>query len=77
MPGKNPAVVPIQCEDKKFETKPPQEHACSMPRGSRIAVINPFSVGRSSPQEVIYIPPSLDGSVRLRVRVGWAGERKS
>jgi hypothetical protein len=48
MPGEKRAVVPIHCEDKRFETKPPQEHPCSMPRGSRIAVIADPGRGKSS-----------------------------
>ena len=43
-----PAIVPVQCQDKTFDTRPPQDHPCSMPRGSRIAVIADPGRGKSS-----------------------------
>ena len=50
MPGKKsqPAVIPVQCTDKTFDTKPAQDHPCSMPRGSRIAVVSDPGRGKSS-----------------------------
>ena len=50
MPGKKsqPAVIPVQCTDKTFDTTPPQDHPCSMPRGSRIAVVSDPGRGKSS-----------------------------
>ena len=50
MPGQNPqtGVVPVHCQDKTFSTKPPQDHVCSMPRGSRIAVVSDPGRGKSS-----------------------------
>jgi hypothetical protein len=47
-PSKQPAIVPIQTADKTFSTDPPQEHPCSMPRGSRIAVISDPGRGKTS-----------------------------
>ena len=43
-----PAIVPIQCDDKLFDTDPPQDHPASMPRGSRIAVVADPGRGKSS-----------------------------
>ena len=48
MASKHPAVVPIQTADKTFNTDPPQDHPCSMPRGSRIAVIADPGRGKTS-----------------------------
>ena len=47
-PSKHPAVVPIKTADKTFSTDPPQDHPCSMPRGSRIAVIADPGRGKTS-----------------------------
>jgi hypothetical protein len=46
--SKHPAVVPIQTADKTFNTDPPQDHPCSMPRGSRIAVVSDPGRGKTS-----------------------------
>ena len=46
--SKHPAVVPIQTADKTFNTDPPQDHPCSMPRGSRIAVVADPGRGKTS-----------------------------
>jgi len=50
MPGQKtkPAIVPVHCKDKSFDTAPPQDHPCSMPRGSRIAVVSDPGRGKSS-----------------------------
>ena len=53
MPGKKSkkvqqAVIPVHCQDKTFDTNPPQNHVCSMPRGSRIAVVSDPGRGKSS-----------------------------
>ena len=49
MPGQKtkPGVVAVHCQDKTFSTKPPQDHVCSMPRGSRIAVVSDPGRGKS------------------------------
>ena len=45
---KSSVIVPIELEDKKgLDTNPPQEHPCSMPRGSRIALCSPPGHGKS------------------------------
>jgi hypothetical protein len=52
MTSKHPAVVPIQTADKTFNTDvttdPPQDHPCSMPRGSHIAVVADPGRGKTS-----------------------------
>ena len=50
MPGQKTktGVVPVHCQDKTFSTKPPWNHVCCMPRGSRIAVVSDPGRGKSS-----------------------------
>ena len=50
MPKKHsrPCIVPVKCEDKDFDTTPPQDSFASMPRGSRIAVIADPGRGKSA-----------------------------
>ena len=67
-----PAIVPIQCDDKLFDTDPPQDHPASMPRGSRIAVVADPGRGkssfiknalcRSSPWAAVYVIHGAAGS---------------
>ena len=35
-----PTIIPVDCEDKDFDTAPPHDHPVSMPRGSRIGVVS-------------------------------------
>ena len=49
MPSANPVDVPFRCMDKDgIAAQPPQDHPCSMRRGSRCAFISPPGHGKSS-----------------------------
>ena len=81
-----PAIVPIVCDDKLFETDPPQDHPASMPRGSRIAVVADPGRGkssfiknalcRSSPWKAVYVIHGAAGSTEYdlvtHTKLSWA-----
>ena len=44
-----PTVIAVESEDKKgYDKTPPQEHPCSMPRRSRVALCAPPGHGKTS-----------------------------
>jgi len=44
-----PTVIPVESEDKKgYDKTPPQDHPCSMPRRSRVALCAPPGHGKTS-----------------------------
>jgi hypothetical protein len=43
-----PTIIPVDCEDKDFDTAPPHDHPVSMPRGSRIGVVSDPGRGKSA-----------------------------
>ena len=49
MPKTEKAVIAVHSEDKEgFDKTPPQDHPCSMPRRSRIAICAPPGHGKTS-----------------------------
>ena len=45
--ARRPTIIPVECEDKDFDTAPPHDHPVSMPRGSRIGVVSDPGRGKS------------------------------
>ena len=81
-----PTIIPVECEDKDFDTAPPHDHPVSMPRGSRIGVVSDPGRGKSAwvknalawghPWAAVYVIHGARGSTEYDIvthtKVEWA-----